>query len=319
MFSPWSIQEQIIDYKICSFITRFYYQYTSSSQSDALSVGVASQSLGSLSWLLGLTKAFFSNPCSYPSCVNVPWNCLRTLLARTSQGSPQKSWKTLSVNKSKWCCRSEPHLMRLMRRRCAQGGWTRLRRCEKTLWGRGPSGAATDCWWRKNLWKKTHLIVCGQSASRSARVQRKRRDVSCLTTFLGNGCPSWFVKKDTFELTSGEQWPQRGYVHLRLFGAATDVFFNLGVGPAPGCCCCHPQGPHAWCNASPFPNLGAPPRKQWDREFYRLATVLPVCPVSDLDGIMYIFSEVLIETWQKLAETISSKFHKIPLRKNGCK
>ena len=31
--------------------------------------------------------------------------------------------------------------------------------------------------------------------------------------------------------------------------------------------------------------------------------------------IMYIFSEVLIETWQKLAETISSKFHKIPLRK----
>ena len=28
MFSPWSIQEQIIDYKICSFITRFYYQYT---------------------------------------------------------------------------------------------------------------------------------------------------------------------------------------------------------------------------------------------------------------------------------------------------
>ena len=39
MFSPWSIQEQIIDYKICSFITRFYYQYTSSSQSDALSVG----------------------------------------------------------------------------------------------------------------------------------------------------------------------------------------------------------------------------------------------------------------------------------------
>ena len=91
MFSPWSIQEQIIDYKICSFITRFYYQYTSSSQSDALSVGVASQSLGSLSWLLGLTKAFFSNPCSYPSCVNVPWNYLRTLLAKTSQGSPQKS------------------------------------------------------------------------------------------------------------------------------------------------------------------------------------------------------------------------------------
>ena len=126
--------------------------------------------------------------------------------------------------------------------------------------------------------------------------------------------------KDTFELTSGEQWPQRGYVHLRLVGAATDVFFNLAVDAwAPGCCCCHPQGPHAWCNASPFPSLGAPPRKQWDREFYRLATVLPVCPVSDLDGIMYIFSEVLIETWQKLAETISSKFHKIPLRKNGCK
>ena len=133
------------------------------------------------------------------------------------------------------------------------------------------------------------LIVGGQNASQSARVQRKRRDVSCLTTFLGNGCPSWFVKKDTFELTSGEQWPQRGYVHLRLVGAATDVFFNLGVGPAPGCCCCHPQGPHAWCNASPFPNLGAPPRKQWDREFYRLATVLPVCPVSDLDGMRVVW------------------------------
>ena len=100
----------------------FYWNRdTSSCCQSVLSVGVASQSLGSLSWLLGLTKAFFSNPCSYPSCVNVPWNYLRTLLAKTSQGSPQKSWKTLSVNKSKWCCRNEPHLVRLMRSRCAQG------------------------------------------------------------------------------------------------------------------------------------------------------------------------------------------------------
>ena len=36
MFSPWSIQEQIIDYKICSFITRFYYQYTYSWKPESL-------------------------------------------------------------------------------------------------------------------------------------------------------------------------------------------------------------------------------------------------------------------------------------------
>ena len=34
------------------------------------------------------------------------------------------------------------------------------------------------------------LIVGGQNASQSARVQRKRRDVSCLTKVLGSGCPS---------------------------------------------------------------------------------------------------------------------------------
>ena len=277
MFSPWSIQEQIIDYKICSFITRFYYQYTSSSQSDALSVGVASQSLGSLSWLLGLTKAFFSNPCSYPSCVNVPWNYLRTLLAKTSQGSPQKSWKTLSVNKSKWCCRSEPHLMRLMRRRCAQGGWTRLRRCEKTLWGRGPSGAATDCWWTK----------CIPVRARAAEEER----CELPDDIFGEWMPllicekrhvwanKWRTVTTAWLCTPAPVWCRHRCL-LQPWGR-----------PGSGLLLLPPTGAPRLMQRLTVPEPGKPPRKQWDREFYRLATtcvrsetVLPVCPVSDLDG-----------------------------------
>ena len=331
MFSPWSIQEQIIDYKICSFITRFYYQYTSSSQSDALSVGVASQSLGSLSWLLGLTKAFFSNPCSYPSCVNVPWNYLRTLLAKTSQGSPQKSWKTLSVNKSKWCCRSEPHLMRLMRRRCAQGGWTRLRRCEKTLWGRGPSGAATDCWWTKCIPVRARaaeeercelpddifgewmpLLICEKRHVWA----NKWRTVT--TAWLCTPAPGWCRHRCL--LQPGGRCLGSGLLLLPPTGAPR-LMQRLTV-PEPGRTAeetVRPRVLPTGDSSAGLPCVGLGRNESGLKKMTKQKKLKVKNIRASEKRIMYIFSEVLIETWQKLAETISSKFHKIPLRKNGCK
>ena len=148
------------------------------------------------------------------------------------------------------------------------------------MWGRGPSSAATDCWWTK----------CIPVRARAAEEER----CELPDDIFGEWMPLLICEKRHIWAnkwrTVTTAWlctPAPGWCRHRCLLQPGGRCLGSGLLLLP------PTGAPRLMQRLTVPEPGKPPRKQWDREFYRLATVLPVCPVSDLDGMRVVWRKWL--------------------------